>query len=84
MNNLSCPYCASTRLRLLEALFTIRFVARPVGEPAGHQKCHMYRCCVCGREFDEVEAEECPVLEEDVDNDIKKMDLIRRQVHLNH
>jgi hypothetical protein len=31
MNDLSCPYCASNSIRLLDAMFTVRLVERPEG-----------------------------------------------------
>jgi len=46
-------------------MFTIRFVERPVGEPARQQKCPIYRCLACGRTFADVEAGEDVDPEED-------------------
>lgn len=81
---LSCLYCGSPQARLGEAVITVRLVGRPEGGPGRERKCQVFRCLDCGRSFDEVEAGEGPETEENVDNDIKKMDLIRQQVHLNH
>jgi hypothetical protein len=55
---LPCPYCRSARIRLLDARITIRIVPWPEGGPGREKKCQVYRCLDCGREFDEVEAEE--------------------------
>jgi DNA-directed RNA polymerase subunit RPC12/RpoP len=55
---INCRYCASHSIRLLDALFTIRLVERPEGGGFVERKCAIYRCLVCGRQFNEVEGEE--------------------------
>jgi DNA-directed RNA polymerase subunit RPC12/RpoP len=65
MDNLSCPYCASPSVRLLEATFTVRLVERSEGGGFVERKCPYYRCLDCGRTFDEVEGEESSEFVED-------------------
>ena len=62
---LSSPYCASTSLRLLDAMLTVRLVERPEGGGFVERRCAFYRCLACGRQFDEMEGEEGSALEED-------------------
>jgi len=57
-DKLSCPYCGSLNVRLLETIFTVRLVERPEGGPLIERKCPLYRCMKCGRSFDEIEADE--------------------------
>ena len=61
MDNLSCPYCSSPSVRLLEAMFTVRPVERPKGGGFVERKCPVYRCLACGHDFDDVEAKEGPI-----------------------
>lgn len=65
MDNLSCPYCASTSVRLLDAMFTVCPVELPEGGGFVQRKCPVYRCLKCGHDFGKMEAEESPELEED-------------------
>jgi hypothetical protein len=64
-DKLSFPYCRSPKVRRLDAIYTVRIVARPEGGPGKEKKCAVYRCLACGRSFDEIEAEESPGSEED-------------------
>lgn len=64
-DKLSCPYCGSPEVRLLEAIYTVRVVERPKGGGFVERRCQVCRCLDCGRTFDEVEAMEGPELEED-------------------
>ena len=57
-DKLSCPYCGSAQVRLLEAIITIRLVEPPEGGPGIERICPLYRCIACGRSFDEIEAED--------------------------
>jgi len=57
-DKLSCPYCGSPEVRLLEAIYTVRVVERPEGGGFVERKCPVYRCLDCGRQFDKVEGEE--------------------------
>lgn len=72
MDHLSCPYCASTSVRLLDAMFTVRLVELPEGGGFVQQKCPVYRCLKCGHDFGAMEAEEGSEPEEDS----------RRTIHL--
>ena len=51
----SCPYCGSPKVRVWDALVTVRVVESPEGGPGVEKKCPVYRCAVCGRSFDELE-----------------------------
>lgn len=53
-----CPYCGSSRIRLLEARITVRIVEVSEGGPWVERKYPVYRCLACGHSFDEIESEE--------------------------
>jgi hypothetical protein len=55
---MSCPYCASPSVRLLEAMITVRVEERPEGGGFVERKCPIYRCLDCGREFNDIEGDE--------------------------
>ncbi len=57
-DKLSCPYCGSSAVQLLEGRYAIRIVERPEGGPARQRKCSVSRCLDCGHTFDDIEAEE--------------------------
>ncbi len=61
---LICPYCASTSVRLLDGMFTVRLVERPEGGGFVERKCPVYLCLACGHDFDDVEGGEGSELEE--------------------
>ena len=67
MSKLSCPFCASTSVRLLDAMFAIRIVERPEGGGFVERKCPFYRCLNCGREFNDIEGAEDSESEADGD-----------------
>jgi len=58
MEDKSCPFCGSPRFRLEDGMLRVCAMPIDAGEPDEEGSCLVYRCLLCGRAFDEIEAQE--------------------------